>query len=49
MTNHVNSRKVESKVNGNGMELKWNFLFENFLSIQVSIETLKDIFTIIWQ
>ena len=24
-------------------------LFENFLSLQVSIETLKNVFTIVWQ
>ena len=25
-----------------------NFLIENFLSLQVSIETLKKVFTIVW-
>ena len=35
MTNHVNSLLVD------------NFLFENFLYIQVSIQTLKKVFTIV--
>ena len=35
MTNHVNSLLVE------------NFLFENFLYVQVSIQTLKKVFTVV--
>ena len=26
----------------------WEFLFENVLSVQVSIETLEKVFTIVW-
>ena len=37
MTNHVNSLLVE------------NFLFENFLYVQVSIQTLKKVFMVVWK
>ena len=49
MTNCVNSRTVDGKIICLMCALShfylWNFLFENFLSVQVSIETLKKVFT----
>ena len=54
MTNHVNSRIVDGKIICFMFIyhllslLLGNFLFENFLSVQVSTQTLKKVFTIIW-
>ena len=51
MTNHVNSRTVDGKIICFKCACKLfklllcNFLFENFLSLQVSIETPKKVFT----
>ena len=53
MTNHVSSRKVDGKIiffmciRCFSLLLR-NFLFENFLSTHVSIQTLKKVFTIVW-
>ena len=54
MTNHVNSRTVDRKIIC--FMCAWsiftlllgNFLFKNFLSMQVSIESPKKVFTTVW-
>ena len=54
MSNHGNSRIVDGRiiyfmrVCQLFSLLLVDFLFENFLSIEVSIETLKKVFTIVW-
>ena len=54
MTNHVNSRTVDDKIICFMCAcqlftlLLGNFLFENFLSVQMSIETLEKMFIIVW-
>ena len=52
--NHVNPRTVDGKITCFMYAcqpftlLLGNFLFENFPSVQVSIETLKKVFTTVW-
>ena len=54
MKNHVNSRIVDGKIICFMCVCKLfsllleDFLFENFRSVQVSIEALKKVFTIVW-
>ena len=54
MTNHVNSRTVDVKIIcfmclcQLFSFLLGNILFKNFLSVQVSIQILKKVFTIVW-
>ena len=54
MINHVNSRAVDGNIICFRCAcqlftlLLGNFLFENFLSVQVCIETLKKVFTTVW-
>ena len=54
MTNHLNSKIVDGKIICFMFIyyllslLLGNFLFEDFLSVQVSTQTLKKVFTIIW-
>ena len=54
MTNHANSRIADGKIIYFMCACKLfpllleNFLFENFLSVQVSVDTVKKVFSIVW-